>query len=144
MIRTMTALTLLALTAGCGGDSPAAQPEPPAPFTLVGDVTVLRPNMIWNENPTMCAGTGGYDDMRVGAQVVVTDENSTTIAVGSIDSATPMMDPDDGNLARGCSLGFSVAGVPEGRQFYGVEVTSRGRLQYTRDQMKGRLQLSFN
>ncbi len=75
-----------------------------------------------------CWGTGGYNDIRSGAQVVITDAASTTVAVGSITTALPVMDQsasDGGELAAGCSFGFTVENVPAGHQSMGWRSPAR-------------------
>lgn len=82
-----------------------------------------------------CSGTGGYSDMREGAQVVITDANSATLAVGSLDAGRR-------DSAQNCAFPFSLA-APAGHQFYGIEVSHRGRLQYSTAQISQRLQLTL-
>jgi hypothetical protein len=65
----------------------------------------------------------------------VTDEHDTVIAVGSLDSGHTQ--------DRKCLFGFTVTGVPEGKNFYSVEVAHRGALQYTRDGVGKPLALSL-
>jgi hypothetical protein len=76
---------------------------------------------------TVCQGTDGYDDIQVGAEVVVSDDSGKTLAIGDLTTSTY-----DGS----CSFTFAVKGVPTGKKFYGVEVTHRGDVQFTEQQLK--------
>jgi hypothetical protein len=82
-----------------------------------------------------CAGTGGYDDLAQGADVVVTDNASRTIAVGSV----------TGSAAAGnaCVLTFEIPKVPSGKKFYGIEVSHRGVVHFMEKEMKAGPELSI-
>ncbi|MER7131358.1 hypothetical protein [Streptosporangium saharense] len=133
-------LVLIVLIAGCSS-TPAAAPSPtPVPLTVGGTMSVPGSSLIGglDSNPKPCVTTGGYSDIREGAQVVITDEASKTIALGSLEAGKP----DSQNPAR-CVFPFSVQNVPAGRPFYGIEVSHRGRLQYTAEQIAMSLQLTL-
>lgn len=83
-----------------------------------------------------CATTGGYADIRRGAQVVVTDASSATIALGQLGYGS-------WDRQKGCVFLFTVADVPAGHRFYGVEVTHRGRLQFSAEQVAEPLALTI-
>lgn len=83
-----------------------------------------------------CSGDGGYSDIREGAQVVITDASSATLAVGALRSGRR-------NSTGDCEFPFTVGGVPTGHQFYGIEISHRGRLQYPAAKLKTPLQLSL-
>lgn len=82
-----------------------------------------------------CQGQGGFSDLNGNAQVVVTDAAGTTIALGRIVKSTT-----DG---RTCDYTFTVEAVPAGHGFYGVEVTRRGRIQYTEQQLRQGVTMSL-
>lgn len=82
-----------------------------------------------------CSGEGGYGDIREGAQVVVTDAASKTLAVGALG-------PGRRDAKQDCEFAFSVT-APSGQQFYGLEISHRGRLQYSAAQVSKPLQLSL-
>lgn len=82
-----------------------------------------------------CAGHGGYSDIRAGAQVVITDAEANTIALGSLGLGKP-----DGSSF--CVFPFTVQDVP-GRSYYGVEVSHRGRVQYSRGDVGKELALTL-
>jgi hypothetical protein len=136
------AAALLTLTA-CGrpAPAPAAASSPPAAFTITGAVNLDVGNFTWDSDTMSCAGKDGYDDLAPGAQTIVTDPAGTTIAVGQITTGKAQMDDDDGQAAS-CALSFVVNDVPAGKGFYGIEVSHRGRLQYSELQAHGILQLS--
>lgn len=126
----VTAALVLTL-AGCGADKPVtpAAPSKPVVFQVTGSITLRPGDFIWSASPPSCAGDGGYDDMKVGAQTVVSDAAGATLALGSIVEAKPEI--GDSSTADGCTLRFLVLNVPSGQKFYGVEVSHRGRVQYT-------------
>lgn len=81
-----------------------------------------------------CAGASGYSDIAEGTAVTVSDATGTTVALGRLDHGR-----NDGSLGRQqCSFTFVVAGVPAGKGFYGVEVSHRGRVQYTEAELTSR------
>jgi len=141
----------MSLTA-CGDSKPAANTETPssapAVFTITGSITLGLGNFLWSSADNTCVGRGGYDDMKVGTQVVVTDPAGVTLAVGAISDGSPKIgdrvDDDGEELADGCELSFFVDGVPAGKGIYGVEVSHRGRLQYPEAQAREDLQLTLD
>ncbi len=82
-----------------------------------------------------CYGMGGFEDIRPGAKVSITDAAQQTVAVGVIESAS-----EAGNE---CHLNFLVEDVPRGEDFYGIEVTHRGRVQYTAADLEQPLTISL-
>jgi hypothetical protein len=82
-----------------------------------------------------CAGNGGYSDISTGTQIVVTDDAGRTVAVGKL---------GEGNWINSyCELPFAVD-VPAGSGFYGIEVSHRGRVQYSADQLSRPLTLTLD
>ena len=115
----------------------------PAPFTVNGFMTLRLGQFIWDKDPDVCSGWRGYDDIRAGTQVVVTDPAGTTIAVGALGTGVPRRDPNDTSRATECRFPFQVTGVPGGHQFYGLQVGRRGKLDYTRDKIDKPLELTL-
>lgn len=88
-----------------------------------------------------CAGMGGFRDLVEGAQVVVTDKVGETVAIGKL--ATGTVRPDRATGAFNvCEFSFIIADVPE-LDFYGVEVSHRGRLQVTSADARRGVQLQL-
>ncbi|MDX3110160.1 hypothetical protein [Nonomuraea angiospora] len=108
-----------------------------SPITVEGSVTVRgdRPAVL-TENELTCTTGGGYNDIRQGAQVVVTDAAGKTIALGQLGAGSWKRD-------TGCIFLFTVADVPAGEKFYGIEVSHRGRVQYTAAQVSAPVELSI-
>lgn len=110
---------------------PDDKPKAPKTFTISGTMEVIDIG-IFSDTGTdgeACTLPDGYSDIP-GAQVVVTDASSRVIALGNL--------PATGRMSsippRHCVFNFSLD-VPEGHDFYGVEVAHRGRVQYTRDKL---------
>ncbi len=105
----------------------------PADLTITGEV-LLHDTRI-NTTGNSCRGSGGYDDLREGAQVVVTDATGKSIGIGTLGTGV-----SNTNI---CTWEFSVT-VPAGGGIYGVEVSHRGKLQYSEADLAGRpLKLSI-
>ncbi|MFE4501722.1 hypothetical protein ACFRFQ_17865 [Rhodococcus sp. NPDC056743] len=82
-----------------------------------------------------CVGDGGYDDIRPGAEVKVTDEAGKTLATGRLEG---------GETSNGeCVLPFTVSGVPAGSTFYQVEISHRGGLTYSEAEAREPLAFSL-
>ncbi|MEV0616179.1 hypothetical protein AB0I81_22890 [Nonomuraea sp. NPDC050404] len=110
---------------------------PSGSLSVDGQVTVRgEPPAVLTDNELTCRGGGGFDDLREGAQVVVSDAAGKTIALGQLGA---------GSWKRGvgCIFLFTVADVPGGLDFYGVEVSHRGRVQYTAAQLAAPVELSI-
>lgn len=101
---------------------------------LVAGVIRLRIGQFaWNSkaDPT-CYGWKGFDDIRGGAQVTVTDDAGKVLAVGKVDTGTAegiTDEPDGTHRADSCALPFRVS-VSRGHGPYGVEISHRGVLHY--------------
>lgn len=144
-----TATVLLTLTA-CGSQSLATQAPASKTFTMSGrvfvayqaiDAMVLTGSLekgnldvATRKEGSACTGSvGGYDDVRSGVQVTVTDEKGTVIGASALGGGK-FTHPTKNKL--GCVFGFSVANVPLGRTFYGVAVSHRGVVQFPPDTAK--------
>lgn len=72
-----------------------------------------------------CAGSGGYDDLIEGADVVVRDSNGKKVGVGELG---PGETPDEGG---GCTWPFKITDVSSGGgDIYSVEVANRGEVSF--------------
>jgi hypothetical protein len=77
-----------------------------------------------------CLGTGGYSDIGPGTSVTVRDETGKTVATGSLDDGRPM--------GTSCVFPFSMDEVPSGSNFYEVEISHRGGVTFSREELDER------
>lgn len=110
----------LALTA-CGGGSPAT-PAAPRTHTITGLVDLEVGS---TRNGSTCTGAGGFSDLKEGAQVLILNEDGTTIATGSLASGT--FQPARGVL---CTWSFTIADVPDAK-FYKAKINHRDGPSYS-------------
>ncbi len=133
----------IALAAGLGALYWAFAPA--THFDVVGTITVEGSgrSLTYGTNTSNCRGAsgGGHSDLRPGAQVVIKDASGTIVATGRI--------TDDGksfgsgsNITR-CILPFKVEDVPAGHDFYSIEVTRRGAVTYTADEIREPMSLQI-
>lgn len=129
-----------------GGDdskpAPVAATSAPAAKVVTGTLTLTDEDGIDWSSSAGCFGTGGYDDVRSGAQVVITDPAGKTVALGKLDQGV-LDGTVPGRTADLCKFTFAVTGVPTGHGFYGVEVAHRGRVQYPEQQLFAALSLTL-
>ncbi|MFF0109554.1 hypothetical protein [Streptomyces hirsutus] len=76
----------------------------------------------------LCSGTGGYSDVDFGTQVNVTDAAGTLVAMGSLGFGE--------KAELGCEFPFTVDDIPPGSKFYTVEVSHRGGLTQTENELR--------
>jgi hypothetical protein len=67
-----------------------------------------------------CEGRGGYKDIAEGAAVTVYDGGGAVVATGSLGSGVM--------VGSSCRFTLYVEQVPEGADFFQVEVSHRGKL----------------
>lgn len=92
-------------------------------FTLEGSLTLVDAY----GTSSSCATYGGYSDIAPGADVTVRDAEGTVVASGALQS---------GRMSgAGCRFPFAIADVPGGSAFYQVEVTHRGLVTFTADEL---------
>lgn len=126
-------------------DTPTtATPSTPADFAVSGFVDVpVDETMTKLVNPDMqdqgsCGVSDGYDDIRGGAQVIVTDAAGTTVALGNLDPGRVQTTDAEKTVANAnCRFAFVITGIPAGSKFYGVEISKRGRVQYAAERLNG-------
>lgn len=106
-----------------------ASPSTAGVFKVYGDMTLSLGDFAWNESPESCWGRGGYDDIRGGAQVVVTDADGVTVGVGRLIDGDPTVYDD---RASSCVFRWEIPNVPDGSSFYAVEISHRGKVQFSR------------
>jgi hypothetical protein len=99
----------------------------------LGLATVLFLNLFGTMNVTghlalVYTGSGlGYDDIHEGTSVTVRDESGKTVAIGRLQRG----DCSGG----GCVYPFVVEDVPVGSKFYEVEVSHRGGVTFSRQDL---------
>jgi hypothetical protein len=98
-------------------------------FSIHGSLQLDDATSPMSKSGIPCAGSGGYDDIDEGAQVTVTDQAGTVLAVSRLISGVTVKDPEYEHLTT-CMFSWSVLGVPAGRGPYGIEVAHRGVLHY--------------
>jgi hypothetical protein len=122
------------------GRGPAAETGRSS-FDVSGDLVLPDDGFAWDTIDKTCKGGRGFADVGPGTQVVVMDSAGKTLAVGALSTST-ITTGADGRLT-GCSFSFAVRGVPGGHQVYRIAVGRRGHLEYTADQLRGRLRLTL-
>jgi hypothetical protein len=129
---------------GRDNSTPSASAGPAAggaPLTVNGSLSLAQTVGGWmNLDDVNCTGMGGYDDIRIGTQVVVTDEKGTVVATGALLGGQIV---DLGYEPRKCKFAFSVGPVPRGHSFYGIQVSHRGVIQYTQQQLMNKPELKL-
>lgn len=90
--------------------------------TITGTMTLLSSDL-----SDSCQGSGGYDDIRPGTAVTVRNGEGETIATGRLGEGTL-------HGVIGCTYPFEID-VPD-EDFYRVEVSHRGELEFSRDEME--------
>lgn len=140
-------ITIALLLAGCGAQESAtfgtvgnelATPTPSAAesYTIEGVFALVDADGIHIERAgpaaraEWCAGTGGYDDIEPGLQVVVRDGEGSTLGTGRLEYDHEAHEATN-DL---CPLVFTVE-VPRS-DFYSIEVGRRGELVYDFDEME--------
>lgn len=103
----------------------------PTTFDVHGTLQLQDPETV----RAGCVGQGGYSDIRVNVQVVVTDGAGKTVGIGRAEKFT--------NKGLFCAYEFLVRDVPAGLDFYGIEVSKRGRVQYNEEQLRAGITLSL-
>jgi hypothetical protein len=85
-----------------------------------------------------CSGSGGYSDIRSGAQVTVSDGNGKLLATTALtDGKITASNSVNGD----CMFEFIIK-VPDA-DFYAVEVSHRGQLKYSKNDLEDRGWLLF-
>ncbi|WP_051803945.1 MULTISPECIES: hypothetical protein [unclassified Streptomyces] len=129
----------VSLAGGNGADTPEAgttgspsvraeqDADVEGPFSTDGTLTVAGIGA-GLESEELCSGTGGYSDIDFGTQVNVTDAAGTLVAVGSLGFGE--------KTEQGCEFPFTVDDITPGSKFYTVEVSHRGGLTQTEDELR--------
>lgn len=148
--RSLVVVALAASLIACGKE---VEPpvETPKTFTVHG--TVSTPADISSSEATIgghCYADSGYTDMSDDAQVTITDENDTVVAIGKLgdgNTATNEMGIAgvfvDVEIASTCGWPFYISGVPEGRGFYSISIGRRNPVRYERADLNADLALGL-
>lgn len=117
----------------------------PEPVTVTGTLTVpggYTEAGLEGGSGQLCAVDGGYADIRAGAQVVVTDDGGKTLVLGQLGAGKLRLPDLEHWGTRSCVFPFSVQ-APGGHDFYGVEVTHRGVVRFTAEQLRRPVEMSL-
>lgn len=138
MKRLTMGIAALAFLAGCGGatpetaQTPSASPTPTPPATITVFVTMeLKQTDFGAKEGQQCAGQKGYDDIRAGTQVKITDASGTVIALGELGAGEARDTWPDLKGTNICRFEAMVPGVQKSSGILGVEVGSRGVVNFT-------------
>jgi hypothetical protein len=131
--RMFAAVGVLLLAGGCGGGGgeSGADPEHSPGFVIRGTVSVPS---YGGASGTSCTVKDGYEDLRSGAPVAITNAAGDVVAVGAL--------VDIEATQRTCRFAFDVPGVPEGSPTYGIEVGQQAMVMYPRARLDKTLSLT--
>lgn len=108
------------------GTSTAGASEKPGVTTVEGNLTVPSDGKGTEGAP--CTTGPGYEDVKQGTTVKVSNPDKTVIAQGQL----PLPTIEDGQ----CLFEFLIENVPSGFDSYGVEIGDRGILDYSADEIE--------
>lgn len=92
---------------------------------ITGSLSLHDPTSFANlSNGDACEGSGGYSDIKQGAQTVASDSHGTVLALSQLDAGQA-----DG-AAGDCKFGFTIDSVPYS-DFYKFQISHRGELDYS-------------
>lgn len=103
----------------------AAPVQPPATFPVAGLFSLYDDDAHFRVGKG-CEGDGGFADIHVGTQVVVT-AGGETVGLGELIGGTGAK---VGSHVV-CRWAFFIAAVTAGKRFYAVEISHRGQVQYS-------------
>jgi hypothetical protein len=105
---------------GLTGDPAPSAAKSKATFTLAGTMTLSFSSASATSGSQGCEGRGGYKDIAQGAAVTVYDGGGAVVATGSLGGGVM--------VGSSCRFTLYVEQVPEGADFFQVEVSHRGKL----------------
>ena len=115
----------------------AAAPTPPELLNISGSFDLFDDGKRWKVGQD-CEGSGGYSDIHVGTQVIVTS-NGEIVGKGVLLGGTARRK----GTHVSCGYELLLLGVPAGRGFYKIEVGHRGGLVFTERELAEDLSLSL-
>lgn len=105
---------------------PAATRVAAAGIHVAGTMTLTDATGYENDGGGTCSGTSGYDDIASGAEVVISTDAGHTLAITQL---------QDGQVTdSGCEFAFA-ADVPGTYAFYGVTVSHRGTVKFSKSEL---------
>jgi hypothetical protein len=120
----VTALGLVVAVAGA-----ASSIDVEGTFTLTDSYSSYWGSGVGSFTPgRSCEGDGGYSDIQAGTAVTISDAAGRVVAAGVLAGGRASSSAD-------CDFTFSVPDVPGGEDLYRLEVSHRGTLTYTADQL---------
>jgi hypothetical protein len=121
-------LGLVLLLAVGGAIALASSGGGTASHQVAGTLTLTDTDQFWSDGEP-CSGSGGYDDIRAGAQVVVKDETGRLLATSDLLAGKASSEYE-------CDFAFVVNDVPDAK-FYSIEISHRGEITHSRREMDG-------
>lgn len=131
-LRSWQGYTLAAVVAGAvtlAGVAAYATREPER-FTLRGSITLYNHTGRDRAPLPICGGLQGFADINEGAQVTVRDAGGAVLALGRLERGEWQTDTGE------CRFEIKVPGVPDGEDFYQVEVAHRGSITVNNQEAK--------
>jgi hypothetical protein len=147
-VRTLAVTLALIAPAGCGdgsGDVQASEPTAPSTFDVDGRIEV---EAISNGKVgSACRPDGGAprpgaepSGVKVGADVTVTDASGEIVGLGEIELGEYV---DTGYaVSSHCEVPFSVVDVPDGSEFYSVQVGDLPPERFARNELSSPVTLT--
>lgn len=120
------AAALLVLLAGCGGSDAKGVGKPA--FDVGGTITVAKGLALSDGS---CAGSSGFDDLVLGAPVVVRNADGKRVGLGNLEAGRTSGLDQGGYVS--CTFKFDVSNVPSSAGVYSVEVTHRGEIPFKQE-----------
>lgn len=113
---------------------PPATTEASAPLGIItGAFALFDKSKGWKDSDT-CTGSGGFSDIKTGAQIKVTGPTGETLGLGEL---LPGGTAHKLGTKVACVWFIHIGGVPTGKGFYGIEITHRGVVQYAEKDLFG-------
>lgn len=126
LILALAGVAAWALLRDPAGKPTPAAPTKPATLIINGNLRLTDSSGVQNLDDTACQGMGGYNDIKQGSSVSVTDSAGKVVGIANLGVGKLI----GSGMTRECEFSFSVFDVPAGLGFYGVEVSHRGSVQY--------------
>jgi len=97
--------------------------------TVTGSIELHSSSSSYLSEGESCSGVGGYSDMNEGAQVTLRNGKDESLAIGQLGSGVY------DSTSRACVFKYTLTNVPK-EDFYRVQVSHRGELEYSYDDMQ--------